>query len=426
MATGILLTARDVVGREDEWMRTNREAILALLVGSILFWIGCIVFGLLLSRGLVAISGTLAVIAALAVPWLLHALRVRWWSYYVPIPAFTVFISGLIQLALVVVRGTTTASSRIISSAFPRAHWRVLCVFMSSILIWLVLALPIYVCARIWGYQPGDLLSSSTFPARFGWDSTHGVTTFRLEDGQLGERVGGRAWSYVVALQIKPYLDSFLRSSKLQRATGWGLVKVGMAIPLAIDEGWGSDGLELDTDVSPLMHAAKKGDVESVKKLLAEGAEVSARDWMDNTALIYACGTRHSNPQVVALLLSAGSDPNAANKGGETALMGAATGPWAEDQTLIILRSLLAAGARPNVKGRSGGTALMEAAALGEMEAVKALLKAGADPSAQDNSGLTAMSLAAQHNHSEVVQILEKWGRKRGALRKTGDSEVAR
>jgi len=254
-------------------------------------------------------------------------------------------------------------------------------------------------------YAPGEVLTR-IFRARFEWDSIHGVKAFRLEDRALGERVGGRAWRYVVALQIKPALDFYLRRSEFQRATGWALVSVARVIPLAIPESWGSEGMDFDTDVTPLMRAARKGEVDSVKRLLAEGADVNARDWTGKTALLRACVYARTSPQVVALLLAAGADPNAADRAGVTALMGAAS--FAEDNSLVILRNLLAAGASPNAKARNGGTPLMRAAGLGHVEAVRVLLEAGADVGAHTDNGFTALSLAEQYGHPEVVQVLKQ------------------
>lgn len=261
-------------------------------------------------------------------------------------------------------------------------------------------------------YASGEVLTR-TFQARFEWDSVHGVKEFRLEDSPLGERVGGRTWRYLVALQVKPALDSYLRRGKIQQTAGYALVRVARVIPVAMAESWGSDGLGFDTDVTQLMRAAKKGDVDSVKRLLAEGAAVNAKDWMGRTALLHACDSGRISPEVVEVLLASGANPNTVDRGGITALMGAATLIGGKGRSLAILRNLLAAGANPNVKDKSGGTPLMEASGLGDVEAVRALLGAGANVAAQTEQGMTALSLAQQYRHPEVVQMLKKAGAQR-------------
>ncbi len=162
-----------------------------------------------------------------------------------------------------------------------------------------------------------------------------------------------------MALQVKPALDSYLRRGKIQRASGHALVRVARVIPVAMADSWGSDGLDFDTDVTPLMHAAEKGDLGSVRRLLSEGADVNAKDWMGRTALLHACESGRISPQVIIVLLAAGADPNALDKGGVTALIGAATGLGGKDNSLVILRNLLAAGARTNAKVESRSAFLL-------------------------------------------------------------------
>ena len=258
-------------------------------------------------------------------------------------------------------------------------------------------------------YYVPDRIVSCTFPARFEWDSTHGVKTFRPEDSALGDRVGGGTWRYLVAAQIRPRLDTYLRRGKIQRASGYALVSVARVIPIAVPDSWGSDGLDFDTDVTPLMRAADKGDLDAVRRLLAEGAEVNARDWMGRTALLHACVHGGANPLVIAALLAAGADANAQDKGGTTALKVVAMGEPGPNRT-SALRELLAAGADAKGKDRNGGTALMSAAAGGDVETVRLLLEAGADVTAQAQNGQTALSLARQNHHPAVVQLLEQAG----------------
>lgn len=260
-------------------------------------------------------------------------------------------------------------------------------------------------------YVPGRVFAA-TFPARFSWDSTHGVKAFRLEDSALGDQVGGVAWQYLVGVQIKPELDSYLRRGKFKKATGFALVTVARVIPLALPGSWGSDGMGLDTDVTPLMRAAKAADLDSVKRLLVGGVDVNARDWMGRTALNDACAGRRMDPRVVAALLAAGANPNIPDRGGLTPLMGAVaqsvdSQPGDKDR-MSALKQLVAAGADVNAKAIGGGTSLMQAAGEGDAEVVRFLLEAGADVTSKAFDGSTALSLARRHNHAAVVRILKE------------------
>ena len=66
-----------------------------------------------------------------------------------------------------------------------------------------------------------------------------------------------------------------------------------------------------------LMTAASLGYSEIVRLLLANGADVNARDAGGGTALIWACNDGHID--CTRLLLAAGADPGLRNNGGYTA-----------------------------------------------------------------------------------------------------------
>ena len=135
---------------------------------------------------------------------------------------------------------------------------------------------------------------------------------------------------------------------------------------------------------SPLIGAARSGDVASLRALLQGGAGPNetggANGW---TALQHAI---HKNqPLSVAALLDGGADPNARRPGAQTPLMMAA-GYGQED----IVRLLLKKGADPRLRNGHGGRAVDLAVSgvpdidnftLGRCQtgAVKALLEAAPD-----------------------------------------------
>jgi uncharacterized protein len=67
----------------------------------------------------------------------------------------------------------------------------------------------------------------------------------------------------------------------------------------------------------PLVRAAQAGYSNLVRLLLANGAEVNARDAGGGTALIWACNDGHID--CARLLLAAGADPSLRNNSGYTA-----------------------------------------------------------------------------------------------------------
>ena len=101
--------------------------------------------------------------------------------------------------------------------------------------------------------------------------------------------------------------------------------------------------------------AAKTGDLDEIKKQLANGIKVDSRDAMGITPLSLAVLT------------------------GE----------------IEVARFLISKGADVNARGNDGGTALQGAAYLGQSEAVKLLLDKGADPNLRNKRGETPLDASA-------------------------------
>ncbi len=125
-----------------------------------------------------------------------------------------------------------------------------------------------------------------------------------------------------------------------------------------------------------LFNAATKGDIETLRGVLAEGADVRSLSTNKWTALHEAC--RYGQREAVKLLLEAGSDPNAVHAStGYTPLI-LATFTTGNAGTV---KALLHAGALPSFAPRFGNP-VMNAATTGDMEALEVLLAAAGDPQA--------------------------------------------
>jgi ankyrin repeat protein len=127
----------------------------------------------------------------------------------------------------------------------------------------------------------------------------------------------------------------------------------------------GGDSM-LTVGTTPLIRAAKSGDVEAVKLLLAHGAMPDLPNNLGITPLMSAAGIgsttldirgRFRNEQmcleVGKLLLAAGADVNARRDNGQTALHGAAQWGWTQ-----YAKQLAASGAQLEAKDRNGATPL--------------------------------------------------------------------
>ena len=145
----------------------------------------------------------------------------------------------------------------------------------------------------------------------------------------------------------------------------------------------------LGAGASPLMRAAKSGDIALVRMLLEAGADPKLTLPNGTTALMLAAGLgwRNGSPlapsydqgsdaeavETLELLLSLGLDLKAANQAGDTALHAAVGGRGSE----AIVRFLLERGADPKAANGRQQTPLSIAEARGS-DAMKALVRAAA------------------------------------------------
>jgi len=162
-------------------------------------------------------------------------------------------------------------------------------------------------------------------------------------------------------------------------------------------------------DLTPLQWAtmdgalSQPGNLDVVQCLVAHGADVNARGGaIGNTPLIMASGA--GNLGVVKCLIEHGADINATNKVGTSALMEATR--WLKSTE--VPEYLIEKGANVNQVSRDYGTSrmltpLMKAAYAGKVEMVKLLLDRGADVEARDGNGTTALMLAASANWMNIA-----------------------
>lgn len=158
--------------------------------------------------------------------------------------------------------------------------------------------------------------------------------------------------------------------------------------------------------IASLMSASKKGRKEEVESLLAQGADINAKDGSGKTPLMLASQTGHKD--IVELLIDKGADVNVKVKesGGTTALI-LATFNSRKD----IVELLLSRGADVNGKNDQGTTALILASEHADKEIVEMLLAKGADTNANSPLG-TALMVASRFHRMDLKELLLKAGAK--------------
>ncbi|KAL4094146.1 hypothetical protein PRIC1_009809 [Phytophthora ramorum] len=133
-----------------------------------------------------------------------------------------------------------------------------------------------------------------------------------------------------------------------------------------------------------LRKAARKGDIEGVKRLVGD-------EWP----------SRGGHLEVARYLVEQGAKKEATDNQGKTALIWAAC-----HGRLDMVRYLAEQGAKKDAIDQNGNTALIWAACHGRLEVVRYLIERGAKKDAKDQNGNTALIWAVNHGHLEVVHYL--------------------
>jgi ankyrin repeat protein len=157
----------------------------------------------------------------------------------------------------------------------------------------------------------------------------------------------------------------------------------------------------VSADSAAVADASARGDVESVRTLLKQGADVNAAQGDGMTALHWAA--RHGDVELTRMLLYAGANVKAATRlGTYTPLIMASRAGSTE-----VMDALIKAGADPKAPTSSGTTPLMLAAASGRADAVQLLLDHGVDIDATESArGETALMFAAASGRAEAMKTL--------------------
>ena len=152
---------------------------------------------------------------------------------------------------------------------------------------------------------------------------------------------------------------------------------------------------------APVAEAAARGDLESVRSLLRDGADVNAAQGDGMTALHWAA--LRGDAEMVSVLVYAGANVASTTRlGAYTPLHLASRDGRAEAVTLLI-----EAGSDPDATTTTGVTPLHFAAAGGDVPTLTSLLEAGVEVDARENSnGQTPLIFAAAAGRLDAVQAL--------------------
>ncbi len=170
--------------------------------------------------------------------------------------------------------------------------------------------------------------------------------------------------------------------------------------------------------IDTIWHAIERDDVDAVNQFISQGfvnlrlcqtmheeqlisGRVISRTVIkpetdNNTPLIHAA--LRGKLEIVQKLLAAGADPNMQNAMGHTALTSC-------NIHTKVMQALLDAGANPNVKTSCGYTALMYALMRQDFEQTLLLLHHGADPDIANPDGYTARFYAIEAGNKFIYLL---------------------
>jgi uncharacterized protein len=216
---------------------------------------------------------------------------------------------------------------------------------------------------------------------------------------------------------------------------------------------------------TPLLFAARVGDLESARILLAAGADVNAATPEVGNALVVASASHHE--ELAIFLLEKGANPNAADEYGMTALHYAVQKGIANlssieyTQALMpppnqpkLVKALLAHGADPNARIKKdytlsvapyrhtspvsivGATPFFLAAAAGDPNIMRVLVAGGADPLLEAGESMRPLMVAAgltrlvdflpgeENGHLEAVKLALELGADIHAATERGETAL--
>jgi len=157
-----------------------------------------------------------------------------------------------------------------------------------------------------------------------------------------------------------------------------------------------------------LLIATHRNAVSAARALIQAGADVNLKDRIDDSPFLYAAA--HGYLDILQMALENGADVLSTNRFGSTALI-----PAAEHGHVEAVHMLLDARVPPDYVNKVGWTALIEAIVRGNggpryRQVVEMLIKGNADVNQADHNGATPLQLARERGYADLVAVLTAAG----------------
>lgn len=146
-------------------------------------------------------------------------------------------------------------------------------------------------------------------------------------------------------------------------------------------------------------------DIPLIERMLQEGYDVDAKIDSYNTTLLMTAA-RYSNLEVVNYLIEHGSNVNACDNDGITALMQAVR--YCRMQSPETVEALIKAGANVNAKDNEHNSVLLKAVIRGITKNVNAVLDAGANINVRNQNLVTPLMEAARYDFEMTTLLINR------------------
>jgi len=160
--------------------------------------------------------------------------------------------------------------------------------------------------------------------------------------------------------------------------------------------------VETGADTTTPHLAAYTGDLIGIKSLLEKDAPM---DSLEGLTLLHAAAAG-GHTDVAEYLIAEGFEATATTEDNKTTPLHLAAASGHEEVATLLIDK----GANVNAEDRRGRTPLYLAAQDGDIEVAQALLAEGADPNQENSNGATPLQVAAGNGHRVIAELLIEAG----------------
>jgi len=232
------------------------------------------------------------------------------------------------------------------------------------------------------------------------WLGLRNVITIFIGSSQMGPLKQGQNLCHATSLILYWGACGFAIYYRV-----WWPLAVGIIIEFLFRKSVIRSGEIIYKSEIDMLFAIRTDNINGLINLIEEGADINWKDSkMEGVTALHEAA-RRGNIEIVRYLLQNGADINSKNYNGLTPLHIAA---YCGEN--IIVNTLISEGAKVNIKAKDNITPLHSAASMGHQDTVELLIKNGAEVHTRSSKdALTPLDFATRERHQDVAEFLSKY-----------------